>query len=314
MPLPTPTRAALKKADAWVADARRKSGVSKEEREAISAALTTALAGGLAELGIQALHLDGQPAIALEANRSPGGPEEEARWAAHLASGGGLAVINVEASRGWWADGVVRAAMAQQPLDALVDVALVRERAPSAVLYHPTDQPAWGDQIFPGGVQVWVANPSELPGLWAAAHQWVRPGWHAQLQKTDPSMNVLQDSAMFTLFQARAPDLGARIDRQRACLAALEHGAEEGYGDSAEVTALRRAIGALAGLEGHPAMGPSATRAIADLTPALAHGLEGKDRLKQLQKAWEDADLAVITSFPQVQVRWKDLTPAVPEV
>lgn len=295
-PSPAPSPAALKAATQWLATRRAQSRTSAPGRGA--------LARGSAAVRSPAAAV---PAVTAGAPHPT--PADQPRWAAHLARGGWLAVLEAHAGPGWF-PGRPQANPGRHRLIDLLDPTQVATLAPGATLYGPQDTGPWPAFLPKEGFQIWTTDPAELAALWAGLPRWVKHDWH------DAHTKLFQHRAA-AVFQARvtrvrAVDFGGRVHQAIKAEAALAAVEALGQQDAKAQTDLKRALGVLVGLEAHLQDGAEVAAALDRLLPVLARSMEGKQRLVDHRKAAHRARTRVSRALDVHVVPWRDIAAPLP--
>ena len=307
---PSASPKTLAKAQAWLEKRRQETAQFQQRNRDMGQALMGGILGALGELGASALQIGGTRIDLVELPVSK--PSVSDRWSKHLAAGGEVFVLEVNC-RGGFSD-KKKVDPEKRSLDALLDVDLVRQLAPSVTIYGPREESPWPALLPKRGFQLWVTSPQELEPLWANLEAWLKYQWHNDVMAECKFFHRFEDVGYVTLSQVVATDVDLRLARKERANRLLEQANEEGCEDPQAQSDLKRAISGLVSVESHPLAGAAATAAIEALLPVLAFVMDGKKRyqdlVKQDQKAYAHAHEA-IKSF---SVRWKDRPEKLPSL
>ena len=303
-----PSPAALAKATKYIAEKRDQITVQNTTAHARMNAMMAEIAADLGAMGVTAIQF-GDEHIRLT-DAAANAPALEAQWTSHINAGGFAAALRVTNDYTGYLDNE-KVSMEERSISDLVDVARIKQLAPDAEIYAAPQAP-WSDLIRAAGYVIWLNDRDQLDQLWADMPSWVKTDWHDTVLASSKFPRTFHSVATVTLTTQIAPDLTWRKARHDQDQARLDAADELGAWDSVAQQELKKAIGSLLQVEGHPVFGSSVDSVLATLAPMLAHSMSGKDRIKKLRKDVDASRTHLWAGFATTPVDWKDWTPQSP--
>ena len=303
-----PTPAALAKAQKYIAEKRVEVGANNARTTQMYEAMFGSITQTLGEFGVKSLQI-GDTHIPLSPSEASN-HTVEARWLQALNEGkfvGALQVGNY--ATGYFDNEKVR--IDKRKLDELVDVGLIRQVAPGAVIYGPKQATPWAYRIF-DGYSIWTDDRAEFDALWASMKNWAKTQWHDDTLKNSKYPRKAEDVFSCFAYYDFAPDLSWRKAQHQRAEQHLAQAQMMGQWDALGQAEIKKMIRSLLQLEPHPLWGGMVPAWLDQLAPMLAHSMEGKSRHKRLQAEENKTRIHLSEGVNVMSVHWMNWSPVCP--
>ena len=300
----------LAKAGEYVDKKRRELGVARARRADFFEGMVSDIASTLGEMGVSSLVIGDQHIPLSEAG--PRSPSVEDRWTQSLNEGKFVACLTAGFVTCTMFRGDKHVRMKDRSLDVLVDCDRIRTLAPDAVVYGPGEVAPWPNLISTSAFSIWVDDRAQFDALWAGVKEWMKTAWFDETMRQRKERFTADEIFHVVAHYDIAPDLSWREAQFKRAEVHSEQAAELGAWDALGQQEIKKAIGSLLQLEGHPLLGAQAEQMIAALTPMLGCAMDGKERAKKLSEAGWKARDACWSGFKTIQVPWKEHASASP--
>lgn len=285
-----PRPAALKKAQAWIDTKRGQVNHQYQGQQAMLDSIGEMLGG----FGIKGMVIGDEHFSFGE--EEPASRALENKWTQQLAQGAWVAVLQVDTmGTSYYGDEKVR--LHDRALNELIDVDQVRALAPNAEIFDAKQVSPWPNVLDKDGFQIWANDRNEFEQLWAHLPQWMKTDWHDEALKNCKYPRKAKDVFTIRTYHDIAPDLGWREAQYLKAQAQFDKSSDMLQWDSLAQQELKKAIGSLISLEGHPVFGGLVQGWIDQLTPLLAQSMDGKEQVKKLQASQNAARVKLYEGF-----------------